>query len=61
MYSHASKMKFSRPPTRYAPSMEESSAPEMTVGSAPAARKISVVIEVVVLLPCMPASPTRCV
>ena len=56
-YSHASKMKYSFPPMRYAPPMSESSAPLTTVGSRPADMNISDIIDVTVLLPWVPAMP----
>ena len=54
VYSQASAMKFSDCPTRMFPPISRIMPPTVTVGSQSASRRISAIIEVVVVFPCVP-------
>ena len=56
VYSHASEMKYSESPTRRLPWIDDKIPPTEMVGSVWAARRISLIMDVVVVLPCVPAT-----
>ena len=56
VYSHASDTKMEEAPTRRFPPIDGRIPPTEIVGSALAAIRISLIIEVVVVLPCVPAT-----
>ena len=58
VYSHASVTKSSEAPTRIFPPIEFKMPPTEMVGSASAAKRISVTMEVVVVFPWVPEIPT---
>ena len=58
VYSHASVTKMSELPTLMLPPILCNIPPTDIVGSAFAARRISVIMEVVVVFPCVPATLT---
>ena len=58
MYSHASVTNRSGPPTRMLPPMSFKMPPTEMVGSVSAARRMSVIMEVVVVFPWVPETAT---